>query len=375
MEVDYEPLTEGGSMHGPEPHEAEASSISASNSGENAFLPKTIQEECLRLCRPTRYDGRRDVEALGEFLNSLDLYLSIQNAPEEFQLLLASSLLEGEARRWWQHLSNGSTFLEHIRSMQPFRDALRCTFIPSSAREQAMAELRKLEQGKLSIKRYIEKYQSLVNRSPMVTAELHYNWFIAGLEPVVRQTVTGWATDREMRGEKVELADMMEYLRRIERTHATSTALAEKQESGPGNDPDLEPMDIGAWKAQMRSSDGAIEVIPPGSAERVHLSALPTAFASSMVRGVETVSEEKGSNEASPPCRGTEENNGGTRALRHDGQAKTAVLGESIQLTPEERQKWAKLKEEFSDVLNNKELPAGRPPAGRSMHRIELIIG
>ena len=129
------------------------------------------------------------------------------------------------------------------------------------------------------------------------------------------------------------------------------------------------------WKAQMRSSDGAIEVIPPGSDERVHLSALPTAFASSMVRGVETVSEEKGSNEVSPPCRGTEENNGGTRALRHDGLAKTPVLGESIQLTPEERQKWAKLKEEFSDVLNNKELPAGRPPAGRSMHRIELIPG
>ncbi|CDJ35685.1 uncharacterized protein EMH_0099810 [Eimeria mitis] len=210
MEVDYEPLTEGRSTHGPEPQQAEASSISASNSGENAFLPKTIQEECLRLCRPTRYDGRRYVEALGEFLNSLDLYLRIQNAPEEFQLLLASSLLEGEARQWWQHLSNGSTFLEHIRSMQPFRDALRCTFIPSSAREQAMAELRKLEQGKLSIKRYIEKYPSLVNRSSMVAAELHYIWFIAGLEPVVRQTVNGWATEREMRGEKVELADTME---------------------------------------------------------------------------------------------------------------------------------------------------------------------
>ncbi|CDJ28248.1 uncharacterized protein EMH_0039200 [Eimeria mitis] len=311
MEVDYEPLTEGGSMRGPEPQQAEASFISASNSGENAFPPKTIQEDCLPLCRPTRYDGRRDVEALEEFLNSLDLSLRLQNAPEDFQLLLASSL-----------------------------------FIPASAREQAMAELRNLKQGKLSVERYVEKYQSLVNGSPMVAAELHYQWFMAGLEPVVRQTVTGWATDREMRDEKVELADMMKYLRRMEKKNATPTALAEKEESGPGNNPDLEPMDIGAvntkpakhgarsgyhgrqdtrtgktmgvkrsissktghipmsrdfyvgpvhhdiilgmpwvtqWKAQMSSSDGAIEVIPPGSDERVHLSALPTAFASSMV--------------------------------------------------------------------------------------------
>ncbi|CDJ29330.1 Retrotransposon nucleocapsid protein, related [Eimeria mitis] len=205
-----------------------------------------------------------------------------------------------------------------------------------------------------------------------------------------------------MMGEKVELADMMEYLRRMEKKNATPTALAEKEESGHGNNPDLEPMDIGAvntkpakhgarsgylkgpreitaaptdrprvnsvlvqvtqWKVQMRSSDDAIEVTPPGSDERVHLSALPTAFASSMVRGVEIVSEEKGSDEASPPCRGTEENNGGTQALRHDGLAKTAVLRESIQLTPEEWQKLAKLKEEFSDALNSKEVPASRRP-------------
>ncbi|CDJ34637.1 uncharacterized protein EMH_0091600 [Eimeria mitis] len=266
MEVDYEPLTEWGSAHGLELQQAEDSSISAFNSGENAFPPKTIQEECLRLCRPTRYDGRRDAEAVEEFLSSLDLYLRLQNAPEEFQILLAPSLLETDARRWWLHLSNGSTFAEHIRSIQAFRDALRCRFIPTSPSKQAMAELRKLKQGKRSVERYIEKYKSLVNRSPMVAAELHYQWFIAGLEPV--------------------------------------------------------------WKAQMRSSDVAIEAIPPGSDERVHLSALPTAFAFSMVQGVETVSEEKGSDKAPSLCGGTEETNEDTHALRRDALVKTAVLGE-----------------------------------------------
>ncbi|CDJ34745.1 Gypsy/Ty-3 retroelement polyprotein, related [Eimeria mitis] len=125
----------------------------------------------------------------------------------------------------------------------------------------------------------------------------------------------------------------------------------------------------------MRSSDVAMEAIPPGSDERVHLSALPTAFAFSMVQGVETVSEEKGSDKAPSLCGGTEENNGDTHALRRDALVKTAVLGESVQLTPAERHKWAKLKEELLDVLNNKELQAGMPPAGRSMHPIELIPG
>ncbi|CDJ34464.1 uncharacterized protein EMH_0020390 [Eimeria mitis] len=145
MEVGYEPLAEVGSTHGLEPQQAEPSSISASNPGENAFPPETIQEECLRLCR-----------------------------------------------------------------------------------EQGVEELRKLKQGKLSIERCIEKYQALANRSPMVDAELLYTWFIAGLSPGGRQSVIGWAPDREMRGEKVELADMMEYLRRMERKNANSTLTTQK---------------------------------------------------------------------------------------------------------------------------------------------------
>ncbi|CDJ29969.1 uncharacterized protein EMH_0054110 [Eimeria mitis] len=275
MEVDYEPLTEGGSTDGLEP-QCIFSRIGCRNGAgfrppapyRHPILEKMHSHQkrfkrSARLCRPTR-----DAEAVEEFLNSLDLYLRLQNAPEQFQLLLAPSLLEGDARRWWLHLSNGSTFPEHIRSMQAFRDVLRCRFIPTYASEQAMAELRKLKQGKLSIERYIEKYQSLVNRSPMVDAELHNNWFIAGLAPGVRQTVTGWATDREMRDGKVELADMMEYLRRMKKKNATSTALAEKKESGPGNNPDLEPMDIGAVNTKphhLKSKTETLNGVPASS--------------------------------------------------------------------------------------------------------------
>ena len=46
---------------------------------------------------------------------------------------------------------------------------------------------------------------------------------------------------------------------------------------------------------------------------------------------------------------------------------------DSSQLTPEEQQKRAQLKQALSDVLNNKEIPPGRQPAGRPIHRIKLI--
>ena len=82
-----------------------------------------------------------------------------------------------------------------------------------AAREQALGELRKLKQGKLSIDRYIEKYQSLVQKSHSVDPELRYQWFIAGLAPGERQSVTAWAADREPKGEVLGLDTMVQFLR------------------------------------------------------------------------------------------------------------------------------------------------------------------
>lgn len=117
-----------------------------------------------------------------------------------------------------------------------------------------MSELRKLKQGKLSIERYIEKYSSLVQKSHTLDPELVYQWFIAGLSPGERQSVTGWAADRELRGEAVSLQAMMDYLRIKERKNATVTALAEKGEILLGEDSDVQPMDIGAVTTQRASA-------------------------------------------------------------------------------------------------------------------------
>ena len=80
--------------------------------------------------------------------------------------------------------------------------------------------------------------------------ELQYQWFIAGLAPGERQSVTAWAADRELKGELGGLDTMVQFLRINQRRNATATALADKGELAGGGNPDLEPMDVEAVAAR-----------------------------------------------------------------------------------------------------------------------------
>ena len=196
-----------------------------------------------------RYDGRGDAQVLDEFVAGLRTYPHFYTESEEHIVLLVSCFLEGEARQWWLYLCNGHERPRGIDDVASFVQALLGRFMPRSAREQALGKFRKLKQGKLAIDRYIEKYQSLVQKSHNVDPELQYQWFIAGLAPGERQFVTAWAADRELKGEAVGLDTMVQFLRLKELRNATATALANKGELVGGGNPDLEPMDVEAVAA------------------------------------------------------------------------------------------------------------------------------
>ncbi|CDJ26978.1 uncharacterized protein EMH_0027970 [Eimeria mitis] len=95
------------------------------------------------------------------------------------------------------------------------------------------------------------------------------------------------------------------------------------------------------WKTQMRSSDDNIEAYPRGSDASVHLSEFPTVFASSMLKGVETVPQTRRSDEA--------------------------CIAQALQWIP------CPLKE-TKDIRMHSVVRVW-PPAGRSVHPIELIPG
>lgn len=234
-----------------------AAEVQDFNREADSRFPKLFREECMRLSRPPRYDGRGDARVLDEFVAGLRTYLHFYTDSEEQRVLLASCFLEGEARQWWLYLCNGQERPTGIDTVASFVQALLGRFMPRSAREQALGELRKLKQGKLSIDRYIEKYQSLLQKSHNVAPELQYQWFLAGLAPGERQSLTAWSADRELRGEEVRMDTMLQFLRIKERRNATITALAEKGELLGEENPDVEPMDIGAVTARplQRRSD------------------------------------------------------------------------------------------------------------------------
>ena len=203
---------------------------------------------CMRLRHPQSYDGRGDAQVLDEFVACLRTYLHFYTESEEQRVLLASCFLEGEARQWWLYPCNGHERPRGIDDVASFVQALRGRFMPRSAREQALGELRKLKQGKLSIDRYIEKYQPLVQKSHNVDPDTQ--WFIAGRAPGERQSVPAWAAERELKRELVRLDTVVQFLRLKERRNAIATALVDKGELVGGGDPDLEPMDVEAVAAR-----------------------------------------------------------------------------------------------------------------------------
>lgn len=63
------------------------------------------------------------------------------------------------------------------------------------------------------------------------------------------QSVTGWAAQKEVRGDSEELAGAMEHLRIYWESNATFTALGKKKTNGFRNGPEVEPLDTGATNA------------------------------------------------------------------------------------------------------------------------------
>ena len=104
MEVNGHPLpdrqTAGGAAHA-------MAEVTVINGEGDARVPKVFREECVRLSRPQRYDGRGDAQVLDELVAGLRTYLHFYTESEEQRVLLASCFLEVKARQWWLYLCSG----------------------------------------------------------------------------------------------------------------------------------------------------------------------------------------------------------------------------------------------------------------------------
>ena len=129
------------------------------------------------------------------------------------------------------------------------------------------------------------------------------------------------------------------------------------------------------WNARVGPQQGAIAVNAPGNTGRVHLSVFPTKITSPRVSGVEFAPQRSEDGQAQASAEAEKPGKPDGSATSSNDARKSAILSEVIELGPVKQQKWDAMKEEFADVLNNNKLPAGRPPAERPAHRIDLIPG
>ena len=203
---------------------------------------KSLVNECLSICRPPIYDGRRDHEVIERFLNRVERYLRLFPDTEEEKVYLAACFLDGDAQTWWSSACENGLLPPGVTTVQAFREAVVRQFMPKSIRQHAMEGLQKIKQEKMSVDAYTRKFNCLVRRSGVTDQHFLYQWFIAGLNPGARDAVTSWATSRKANNMDVDLGEMIRYLLINEEMSATQISLAGKCYENP----DIEPMDVGA---------------------------------------------------------------------------------------------------------------------------------
>jgi len=127
---------------------------------------------------------------------------------------------------------------------------------------------------------------------------------------------------------------------------------------------------ITAWQAIVTQSSNLVDVTLPADGRRVNLPTRLHEGGTSEISGTAPLNCLEDDSEI------REEVEVQGAAIIFAAKAKgDRALDDPIQLTAEEQKRWGKLRTKYSEVLNNMELPAGRPPAARSSHRIELKPG
>jgi len=126
------------------------------------------------------------------------------------------------------------------------------------------------------------------------------------------------------------------------------------------------------WHAHVALSQGLIEAIVPGDGRRITFRTHPAVPLTASLCGVEA-DEEIALTSAEVEA----EVDAGAEAyvIRSKMISQGASLSDAASLSPGEQATWGALQAEYIDVLNNEELPAGRPPTDRPTHRIDLVPG
>jgi hypothetical protein len=132
--------------------------------------------------KPSKFNGKTDNAR--DFLDSLDQYMRLLNYPFDSAdvnvVLLASSFLDGAARRWWR------MHQDDIETYDNFRDKFLERFAPIDEQKEARHQLESLRQ-RGPVRSYADAFNTIaLALGNTATEEDLIFKFIAGLKPEVR---------------------------------------------------------------------------------------------------------------------------------------------------------------------------------------------
>jgi Retrotransposon gag protein/Zinc knuckle len=140
----------------------------------------------VKVHQPKRYSGSRNIIELGNWIFSVDRYLTLTRIPESEQVLYASTLLDGEALLWFRshYEARNYSFLRWQDVCQSLRDY----FAPPNENRRLQDEWASLRQVG-SVFDYVSKIQALAMQIEGLTDMQKLDKFIRGLKPKTRVEV------------------------------------------------------------------------------------------------------------------------------------------------------------------------------------------
>ena len=149
--------------------------------------------------RPPTFDGTGDFAAAENWIANVKDKLQVLRAPEEHRVELATQLLEGHARFWWQEVKRGWGETAEAKEWTDFESQFERRYMDTMPREALRQRCTSLKQGNNLVTEYNSKFENLMRYAPdIVRDEFRLRQqYLGGLNPRLAQIIDIPGTDRK----------------------------------------------------------------------------------------------------------------------------------------------------------------------------------
>ncbi|XP_078169752.1 uncharacterized protein LOC144564103 [Carex rostrata] len=141
--------------------------------------------------RPPTFDGTGDFSTAENWVANIKDKFQILRAPEEYKVELATQLLEGHARFWWQEVKRGLDETTGPVGWVEFEGHFERRYMDVMSREALRQRFTNLKQGSGSAVEYNSKFENLMKYAPdIIRDEFRLRQqYLSGLNPRFAQMI------------------------------------------------------------------------------------------------------------------------------------------------------------------------------------------